>query len=237
MIIKKISIIVPCYNEQQTLPKVYATLRVLDLGIEKEIIFVDDGSTDGSKEFLMQESESAPTGARFLFHDKNRGKGAAVRLGIQKATGDAVIVQDADYEYDPEDIRLLIDAAERFNASVVYGSRNLSKKNHYRYPLYYFGMRILTALINIFFRQTLTDPETCYKLIARDLAQSFVFRQNGFGIEIEITALLSQRAHIVEVPISYHPRSYSEGKKITVWDGVSALYLIFYYAFSRRTKK
>lgn len=237
MIVKKISIIVPCYNEFRTLPKVYTTLLALDLGIEKEIIFIDDGSNDGSKEFLIQESTNAPTEVRFYFHEKNKGKGAALRLGIQEATGDALIVQDADLEYDPQDIKLLIDAARDANASVVYGSRNLSKKNQYRYRLFYHGMRLLTLCINIFFCQSLTDPETCYKLISRELAQSHAFRQNGFGIEIELTAFLSQRAQIVEVPISYHPRSYSEGKKITVWDGVVAVFLIFFYAATYRTKK
>lgn len=227
MVIKKISIIIPCFNEVNTLPVVLDAIHHLKLNQEKEVIIVDDGSRDGTTELLQKWEAKKLDGFIFLFHQKNQGKGAAIQTALQKATGDYVIFQDADLEYHPQDIPALIEFVQKHASLAVYGSRALKKSNRYLYPHFYYGSKFLCILFNVFFRQKLTDPETCYKLIHRDLLCFLQLREKGFGIEIEISAKISQlKIPIYEIPISYSPRSFHEGKKIRTKDGIYALFLI-----------
>lgn len=228
MKIKKLSILVPVYNEEKTLEQVLEKLNALDLSCNKEIIIIDDSSADNSRK-IMEKFRDRMT---ILFHKENMGKGAAIQTGLGAATGDYVIIQDADLEYNPEDIKKLKECAEREACLAVYGTRNRGIKNKYLYPHFYFGSKILTGMINILYRQNLSDPETCYKLIERNLLKSLVIQENGFGMEIEITAKISKLGvRIREVPIRYEPRSFREGKKITTKDGVWAFYLVWKYLF------
>lgn len=238
MRIERLSIIIPCYNEAQTIEEVIARVFAVDFGREREIIIVDDCSTDGTREFLEQLSEKKIPDIHMLFHAVNQGKGAAIQSALSAVTGEYMIVQDADLEYSPRDIVKLIEKAEQTNALVVYGSRNLTKDPQYLYPMFYWGVRALTFFLNVLYRQRITDPETCYKLIRTDLFRAFRLRENGFGIEIEITTKIAQRnITISEVPISYHPRSFREGKKITVKDGIIAFYLVFLPCIRSRTNR
>ena len=233
MTMKKITVIVPCFNEIRTLPTIYEKLASINFGPEKEIIYVDDCSVDGSREFLKQRM-GKNSDTKMLFHEKNMGKGAAIRSALNVASGDYVIIQDADLEYNPEDIKKMISEADRGGNLVVYGSRHKEVENTYLYWHYYVGVKFLTFLINKIFRQNITDPETCYKLIDRNLLQFLDIQEDGFGIEIELTAKISRIGlKIKEVGISYTPRSYHEGKKIKIRDGIRAYYLLFRYALYR----
>lgn len=224
--IKKLSIIVPVFNEVGQVNVMFRKLRNLKLGRrKKEIILVDDGSTDGSREWLK-----AVQGSKLVLHKKNMGKGAAIRSGLDVATGDYVIIQDADNEYNPEEIKWLVEKAEKDNLLAVYGSRDGGIKNKYLYPHYYWGSKILAGMINLLFHQKLTDPETGYKLIQTDLFRLLEIKQPGFGVEIEITAKIARLGlKIGEVPITYAPRSFAQGKKIQVRDGLEAVVLIGKY--------
>ena len=237
--ISKLTIVVPCYNERATIGAVYRAVRDLDLPCEKEIVIVDDASDDGTREFLYEErSRLGPDpGVKFVFHEKNRGKGAALVTALEHATGDYIVAQDADLEYDPGEIARLIECVEKYDAHAVYGSRNTKRKKTYRYAHYYYGVEVLRFLINKLFRVSLTDPETCYKLVRTDLLRGFGIEERGFGIEIEFTAnLAARRVRIHEVPISYRPRSFAEGKKIRPKDGIRGLYLIFKYYLRHRKR-
>lgn len=228
---KKITIIIPCFNEIHTLPQVMGRIQNVSLPCEKEIIVVDDASTDGSREYIKEFQKNHPH-IQCIYHEKNLGKASAVRSGLKVASGDYVIVQDADLEYSPSDIEKLYTYAREHDSLVVYGTRNKEIKNKFLYPHYYFGSKILTILINFLFKQRITDPETCYKLIRRELMTFLDLRESHFGIEIEITAKIgSFGIKIPEVSISYAPRSFGEGKKIKTRDGIHALFLIFKYAF------
>jgi dolichol-phosphate mannosyltransferase len=240
MKIKKLTIVIPVFNEIKTIGLVLEKLQKIKWKREVEVIVVDDGSTDGTTEFLRSEIRSRPTSCKAsfgagisvitLFHKGNLGKGAAVKTALEKATGEFVIIQDADLEYSPFEIEKLVEKAERDDLLVVYGSRNREAKNRYLYPHYYWGSRLLYEMINILFGQKLTDPETCYKLLHRELFKFIEIGERGFGIEIEITAKVSQlQIPIGEVPISYKPRTFAEGKKIRAKDGLEAIYLIWKY--------
>lgn len=227
----KLSVIIPVYNERATLRKIIERVRAVD--IPKEIIVVDDYSTDGTRELL--ESELSPLVDRVVFHERNMGKGAAIRTGVKYVTGDYVIIQDADLEYDPQEYHLLLEPILQGKADVVYGSRFLTGKAHR--VLYFWhavGNKFLTLLSNMFTNLTLTDMETCYKMIRADVLKQIEIEQDRFGFEPEITAKLARMdLRIYEVGISYDGRSYAEGKKIGWKDGLQAIWCILKYARGR----
>ncbi len=230
-----LSVVIPVYNERATIERVVG--RVMAVPIRKEVIVVDDGSTDGTRELLRRLVERYPAGAlRVFLQPRNRGKGAAVRTGIAAATGDYVIVQDADLEYDPRDYPLLLQPCLEHGADVVYGSRFVGGTSHR--VLYFWhavGNGLLTTLSNMLTDLNLTDMETGYKLFRRDVIQAIRLEQNRFGFEPEVTAKIAHRGlRIYEVGISYAGRSYEEGKKINWRDGVEAIVCILKYGLQRR---
>lgn len=224
-----ISVIIPVFNEKDTIRKVIEDVR--GCGFKTEIIVVDDCSTDGTREVLKGELKGAAD--KVLFHKKNQGKGMALRHGFQAASGDLVVVQDADMEYDPKDFRILVApfVEGAGDAEVVYGSRYLRGSN-FRVDGFYheLGNKMLTMLSNIFSNLSLTDMETCYKMFRREVIQTIELKEARFGFEPEITAKVARRrCRIYEVPISYHPRTFEEGKKIGMKDAVRAFYCIVKY--------
>ena len=220
------SILIHCYNEEGNIKALVN--KVLEAPIKnKEIIIVDDCSKDGTRSVL--ENEIKPLVSKILYHEVNQGKGAALRTGFQAATGDAVIIQDADLEYDPNDYPKVVTPIFEGNAKVVYGSRFLRQKRK-GYLANRIANWVLTAFSNLFTHQKITDMEPCYKAFRRDIIQSIDIAENRFGFEPEITAKISKKKiRIHEVPISYYPRSNSEGKKIGFKDGLRALYVIWRY--------
>jgi glycosyltransferase involved in cell wall biosynthesis len=218
----------PVYNEANTLKEIVR--RVQSVGLADEIILVDDGSSDGSPVIL--DEISAQPKVRVLKHERNRGKGAAVRTGIQAALGELVLIQDADLEYDPRDYAKLIEPIDNGWADVVYGSRFLGGP---RRPTMFWHMvanKLLTFLTNILYNNILTDMETGYKLFRREVLNKITIRSNSFDFEPEITAkLLKRKARIFEVPITFNPRDYSEGKKIGLPDAFAAVWALFRYRF------
>lgn len=225
-----LSVVIPCYNEKDTIETVLDTVR--NCGVKNtEIVVVDDGSTDGTRDLLQGPLRRKID--RLIFHKGNQGKGAALARGFQAATGDIVVVQDADLEYDPKDfVRLLEPFVKgRKDADVVYGSR-YARGEKYMIKRFYHtaGNKFLTLMSNLFTDLGLTDMETCYKMFRRELIQSITIEEKRFGFEPEITAKVAKkRCRIYEMPISYYPRSYNEGKKIGVKDGFRALYCIIKY--------
>ncbi len=228
-VLMKLSVIVPTYNEVDTIGEVLQRVRAVELPLEREIILVDDGSTDGTREIIAAEAASDDVIA--LFHPRNRGKGAAVRSGIAQATGDWLIIQDADLELDPADYARLLSPVLAGQAQVVYGSR--FRYGYGSLPLRQrFGNAFLTWLTNLLYGARLTDMETCYKLLPTEVMQGIGIRANRFEIEPEITAKLLKRGyHIHEVPISYRYRNQDEGKKLCWRDGVQALWALIKYRF------
>jgi glycosyltransferase involved in cell wall biosynthesis len=228
----KLSIIIPCYNERDTIEKIINA--VLSSPVRnKEIIVVDDCSKDGTRDILA--AKIAPLVDKILYHDVNQGKGAALRTGIAAATGDVVIIQDADLEYDPQEYPLLLGPFVQGKADVVFGSRFMGGKPHR--VVYYWhslGNWALTTLSNMFTNINLTDMETCYKAFRREIIQSISIEESRFGFEPEITAKVAKmRCRIYEVGISYYGRTYSEGKKIGWKDGFRAVYCIVKYNLFR----
>jgi len=223
----RLSVIVPVYNEKDTIRELIR--RVREVPIPKEIIVVDDASTDGTRD-LLAEIASQP-GLRVVYHAENRGKGAALRTGFGEATGDIVIIQDADLEYDPAQYRQLIQPIVEGVADVVYGSRFLPIGPHrVLYFWHFVGNHLLTTMSNVFTGLNLTDMETCYKVFRRDVIRQIRLRQDRFGFEPEVTAKIARlHCRIYEVAISYDGRDYSQGKKITWIDGLKALYYIIRY--------
>ncbi|NQT19855.1 MAG: glycosyltransferase family 2 protein [Planctomycetes bacterium] len=224
----KLSVIIPVYNEEATLAEILR--RVREVGVH-EIIAVDDGSTDGSWAAL-QDALAADPELKLLRHEANRGKGAAIKTAIGSVTGDAVIIQDADLEYNPEEYQALIEPIEAGRAAVVYGSRILGG-NAASYRRYYWGGRVLSAFTSALFGRRVTDQHTCYKVFETKLLQSLPLRETGFGFCAEVTALLLKKGvHVEEVPISYQPRSIGQGKKIRWQDGLRALWIIARHRFA-----
>jgi len=241
----KVSVVIPVYNEKNTIEEILR--RVLDATVRREVIIVDDCSTDGTRQMLENmaarqahgEGEVPATDGgfpitlgdlRILFQEKNCGKGAALKRGFAEATGDVVIVQDADLEYDPLDYPKLLEPILDGRADVVFGSRFLSGPQRVHYFWHYVGNRFLTLLSDIFTNLNITDMETCYKVFRREVLQGIRLRSRRFGFEPEITAKVAKgKWRVYEVPISYAGRSYEEGKKITWKDGVQALWCIVRY--------
>jgi glycosyltransferase involved in cell wall biosynthesis len=221
----KISVVVPVYNERNTIKEILRQIQNVDL--EKEIIVVDDYSTDGTREILK---EIRGDNLKILFHNKNRGKGAALRTGFQEVTGDIVIIQDADLEYNPQEYFILIQPILEGKADAVYGSRFSGGPHRVLFFWHYVGNKLLTTLSNMFTNLNLTDMETCYKAFRSSLLKNIDIKSKRFGFEPEITAKLAKlKCRIYEVPISYSGRDYSEGKKITWKDGIAALFWIIRY--------
>jgi glycosyltransferase involved in cell wall biosynthesis len=219
----KLSVLMPVYNERSTIMKILEQVRAVDL--PKEVLVVDDGSTDGTREILRSEVDGKLPDVRVFYHEQNQGKGAAVRTAIAAASGSVSLIQDADLEYDPWEYFQLLEPILDGRADVVYGSRFIGGGPH-RVHLFWhsLGNKLLTTLSNMLTNLNLTDMETCYKVVRTDLLQSLPLRANRFDLEPELTALLaSVRARIYEVPISYSGRDYSEGKKIGWKDGVQAI--------------
>jgi glycosyltransferase involved in cell wall biosynthesis len=228
---RKLSVIMPVYNERTTVVEVLRRMRTVELpdGIDREIIVVDDGSTDGTRDVLRQLHDST---VRVLWHKGNRGKGAAVRSGIEVASGDYVLIQDADLEYDPEDWPKLVAPVLRGRAQVVYGSRFTGERRNMLF-LHWVGNRMLSLVTNVLYNTTLSDMETCFKLVDRNLLVDLKLRCNRFDIEPEITAkILKRKIRIYEVPISYTGREFDEGKKITWRDGFAALWTLAKFRFA-----
>ena len=223
----KLSVVIPVYNEKKSLLEIIQRVQLVP--IEKEIILVDDFSTDGTRDLLhdLEKQEF-----KVLYHEKNKGKGAALRTGFQHATGEFVIVQDADLEYDPNDYLKLLQPILDGKADVVYGSRFSGYRRNMT-SLHTLGNLFLTGITNLFYRTSITDMETCYKLFRRATIQGIRIECNRFNFEPEVTAKLLKRGlRIVEVPISYSGRSFSEGKKITWRDGFSAVWTLIKYRFT-----
>ena len=228
----KLTVLMPVYNERETLAEIVArVLKQRISGIDSfELVIVDDASTDGSTEIIEQLADTYPQ-VKPIFQKKNRGKGAAIREAIQVASGDIAIIQDADLEYDPNDFQRLLTPILQDDADVVYGSRFTVKGNSQNlYSKHALGNRFLTFLSNRFTNLNLTDMETCYKAFRLQSLKTIPLRSNRFGIEPEITAKIAKRKlRVHEVPISYHARTYAEGKKIKWKDGIVAIYIILKY--------
>jgi glycosyltransferase involved in cell wall biosynthesis len=243
----KLSIIIPVYNEAATLREILRRVRavrvVVPVGfdfngeggervtLEKEIVVVDDGSTDGSREILQEEA--ARSDLRVFYHQSNQGKGAAVRTAFQQASGDFFVIQDADLEYDPREYRALLQPILEGRADVVYGSRFRGGPTKTMFFSHMLGNRLLTLLTNILYDTILSDMETCYKCFRAEVIRDIPLRAQGFEFEPEVTAKVLKRGHrIYEVPISYTGREFHEGKKINPWrDGLKAMWTLVKYRF------
>lgn len=224
----KLSIVIPCFNEKATILELIDAVQSAPIQ-DKQIIIIDDGSTDGTREIL--KSIQGDTDIDIIYHEANKGKGAALSTGFSAATGDICIVQDADLEYDPQEFPLVIQPIVDGKADVVFGSRFQSGRPHrVVYFWHRIGNGVLTLLSNIFTDLNLTDMETCYKAFKREIIQSITIEEKRFGFEPEVTAKISKKnLRIYEVGISYYGRTYSEGKKIGWKDGVRAIYCILKY--------
>ncbi len=218
-----LSVIIPVFNEERTIAKIIQAVEKVDLGgWQKEIIIVDDCSVDGTRKILKQWENQYT----ILYHDRNLGKGAAIRTALPEVKGDFVLIQDADLEYDPKDWPVLIKALGDQSTAAVYGSRNLNKSGR-GYLTFYFGGRFLTLLMNLLFNSQLTDINTGYKLFRTEVLKSLDLQSDGFEFCEEVTAKLLKRGYrIKEAPISYRPRTFQEGKKISFADGLIGIWTI-----------
>jgi dolichol-phosphate mannosyltransferase len=232
----KLSIVIPVFNEKKTISEILKRVTEIKIpGVEKQIIVVDDGSTDGT----IDELKKAKGDIKIIYHEKNQGKGAAVKTGIENAKGDYVIIQDADLEYNPEQIKLLTEKIIKGDAKVVYGTRldrmpHLNKEeSEHLFIIHYLGNRFLSLITSLLYGQWLTDMETCYKLFPRSAVKDMKLDARGFEFEPEITAKLLKNGYkILEVPIFANPRGYDQGKKLnTIRDGTIALWTLIKYRF------
>jgi glycosyltransferase involved in cell wall biosynthesis len=223
-----LSVVMPCYNERTTIEEIIR--RVLAVPVRTELIVVDDGSRDGTRDILSRLA--AELKFKLIFQEKNGGKGAALRRGFAEVTGDLVIIQDADLEYSPEEFPQLIELICQGRADVVYGSRFLGRHRVFLFT-HYAGNRFLTLVTNVLYNTMLSDMETCYKVMRTEVLRSMALESDGFGIEPELTAKIFKRHYrVYEVPITYDGRGYEEGKKITWRDGFVALWVLLKYRFS-----
>jgi glycosyltransferase involved in cell wall biosynthesis len=219
----RLSVVIPAYNERSTIEEILQ--RVIDTPYEKEILVVDDGSNDGTRELLNELDGQC--GIRVLLHEVNQGKGAALATGFLAATGDVVLIQDADLEYDPEDYVVLLKPIEEGKADVVFGSRFLGGTHRCHLYWHYVGNRLLTFVSNVFTNLNLTDMETCYKVFRADVAKQITITSKRFGVEPELTAKVARmKCRVYEVPVSYYGRDYAQGKKIGPMDALEALWCI-----------
>jgi glycosyltransferase involved in cell wall biosynthesis len=229
----KLSIVIPVYNEKNTIEKIISQVQSVNLDLDKEILLVDDGSTDGTQEILRKlEGDEV----RIFIHDLNQGKGKALQTGFSKASGDFVIIQDADLEYDPKEYPQLLAPLLDGRADAVYGSRFLGGPHRVLFFWHYLGNKMLTTFSNMLSNLNLTDMETCYKVFRKEILDKITLKSKRFGIEPEITLKLAKlKCRIYEVPISYSGRDYSEGKKIGWKDGVAAIFHIIRFKFFDRS--
>ncbi len=224
----KLSVIMPVYNEHATLEEIVR--QVLNTGLVHELIIVDDGSTDGSREIMQQWADHPQI--KVILHERNGGKGSAVRTGFQNATGEVLIIQDADLEYDPRDYPRLLQPIEEGRADVVYGSRFIGGPARKIYYFHRVGNQLLTFMANILYNLDLTDMETCYKCFRAEVVRDLTFRARRFDFEPEFTAKVAKRGYrVYEVPIAYYGREYDEGKKITWKDAFPAIWTLIKYRF------
>lgn len=224
----RLSVLIPCYNERETIEEIVRQVQAT--GRAEEIIIVDDGSTDGTRDVLLPLD--GQNGVKIVLHERNQGKGAAVRTALQHATGDVMVIQDADLEYDPRDYQALLRPIEEGKAKVVYGSRFLGGPRRAMFFWHMVGNRFLTLVTNILYNTILSDMETCYKVFTADIAANLDLKSSGWGFDPEITAkILRQGVRIYEVPISYAGRELDEGKKISGWDGFTVLFTLLKYRF------
>ncbi len=223
-----LSVLIPAYNEVKSIDTLLEKIQAVPL--TKEIIIVDDGSTDGTRDRLATY-QSVPN-IRVVYHEHNQGKGAAIRTAIQHMTGDIAIVQDADLEYEPQDYLALVQPIVEGREKVVYGSRFLNRANRHSYMSFYVGGQVVTLLTNILYNQRLTDEPTCYKVFDSHLLRSIPLDCTRFEFCPEVTAKVAKRGiQIKELPINYYPRSIAEGKKISWFDGLEAIWVLFKYRF------
>jgi glycosyltransferase involved in cell wall biosynthesis len=221
-----LSVIMPVYNERDTLTEILS--RVEAVPVDKEIIIVDDGSTDGTRQILK---DIKAENIKVIFHERNQGKGAAIKTGLREATGDVVIMQDADLEYDPMDYLKLIPLIQSGEAQVVFGSRTLGSKER-SYHRYYWGGQFVTFVANLLYGLKITDEPTCYKMFRKEVMEQIKLDCIGFEFCPEVTAKVARLGYTIhEVPVSYHPRSFKEGKKIKWKDGLIAIWTLLKYRF------
>ena len=232
MRVPRVSIVIPVYNERATVEALLK--RVQAVPMDKEIVVVDDGSTDGTRDILARLSADAGGSLRVILAERNQGKGAALRRGFAEARGAVILIQDADLEYDPADYPVLLGPIDQGLADVVYGSRFLGGPHRVLLFWHYVGNRLLTTLSNVFTNLNLSDVWTCYKVFRAEVLREITLREDRFGFEAEVTAKIARgRWRIYEVPISYHGRTYAEGKKITWKDGIRGVWCTLRYGLFR----
>jgi glycosyltransferase involved in cell wall biosynthesis len=264
----RLSVVIPVYNERETLPRIVRAVMMVLPGISREIILVDDGSKDGTRDWISRtfpaasneiacvrrlddgtfgfssvadgeaEKVAGPVTVRPMLQPKNGGKGSALRTGLTSATGDVLVIQDADLEYDPSDWTVMFRLFQISVADVVYGSRFYGRPHRALYLYHYLGNRTISALFNVLFDQTLTDLETCYKMFRREVIEGAALASNDFGIEVELSAVFARprKWRIYECAINYYGRTYDEGKKIGWRDGLLALWYVVKFRFARLTR-
>jgi glycosyltransferase involved in cell wall biosynthesis len=227
---RSLTVVIPVYNERATVAEIIRRIRAVDIPLTLQVIVVDDGSSDGSDKVLQALEDST---VRVIRHTHNQGKGAAVRTGMEAMTGDLLLIQDADLEYDPDDWPLLLDPILKGKARVVYGSRFTGERKN-MLPLHWFGNRMLSLVTNVLYSSTLSDMETCYKLFDAEVLKGITLVSDRFEFEPEITAKVMRRGfRIYEVPISYAGREANEGKKITWRDGFGAMAALIRFRFTK----